>query len=134
MSNDIPKRVRDAVKARSGLICERCLNELATDMAHRLPRNTRIHTPENLGHLGRTCHSWAHAHPRAARREGWILPANSRITAEYVGAIPVRSRDEWLILASHIENGRLISTKVTIREALALELLAEFGVTGTVTV
>jgi 5-methylcytosine-specific restriction protein A len=78
MSNEIPTKSRELVKARSNGRCERC-GGAGTDWHHRRRRAVKdehTHHPCNGVLLCRTCHSWAHAHPRLAREEGWILAMN----------------------------------------------------------
>lgn len=75
MSNEIPTKSRQVVNERSQRRCERC-GGVGTDWHHRRRRNVRDshqHEACNGVLLCRTCHSWAHLHPRDAREEGWIL-------------------------------------------------------------
>lgn len=68
------RTARRIVASRSHGRCEGCWREPATDWAHRKARSQGGPWAASNGmHLGRTCHSWAHANPRKARDLGWIL-------------------------------------------------------------
>lgn len=91
----ITKATRDIVSERSNGVCEVCGQEKATQMHHRRPRGmggsreTRIHQPSMLLHLGNDCHEYIEHHRAEAIDEGWLLKnANDdrpvRIVGRYV--------------------------------------------------
>lgn len=69
----IPQRSRDAVSKRSLDRCERCGGS-GYEVHHRMRRREGGHDPRNLVLLCRTCHSWAHGNPDAAKEAGFIVP------------------------------------------------------------
>ncbi len=65
---------RRIVAARAGQRCETCGAPYPTDYAHRKARSAGgLWAPSNGLRMCRACHTWAHAHPRAARVRGWIV-------------------------------------------------------------
>jgi len=65
----IPQATRDAVKARSGGVCERCHSQMANHLHHRErvgmggaggERAIRLNQPGNLEHLCWRCHGREH--------------------------------------------------------------------------
>lgn len=130
MSNDIPHKVRVAVRVRSKGVCERCMMRAASEMAHRLPRDTRCHTPSNLGHLCHTCHRWCHDNPGKAYQEGWMVQANRRIKPHDMPTIPARRLDGQWVLFSTVQTDRRVSTEqIPVSFGHAFEVLDSFGVT-----
>ena len=71
-----------AVKNRSGGLCERCWLRSAKEVHHRTPRgqggsrnNSRINRCDNLVHLCSPCHrSEVEMDRDQARRDGWLWP------------------------------------------------------------
>lgn len=69
------RQVRSLIQNRQGGMCLRCTGAMS-DVHHRRRRGVKDgHTdcPCNLVGLCRTCHSWVHANPVAARAAGWIV-------------------------------------------------------------
>jgi hypothetical protein len=126
VSTDIPHQTRVKVRNRSSGVCERCDSKIATDMHHRMKRSIGGHSPENVVHLCRVCHDWAHANGVQARATGWIVPSQRRITRGDITNIPIRLRDTWALLTP-------LGDRVTIREAFAAELRDTFGLSPAVT-
>lgn len=128
MSNDIPHKVRVAVRNRSNGICERCLSRPAREKAHRIPRNMRWHIPSGIADLCPGCHHFCTTNPMIAKAQGWNLPANSRITKEDLQVIPARTRNGWVQFTEGIdERGDLVSRTQPLREAFALEIMTSFN-------
>lgn len=71
----MPVAVVEAVKARSGGVCELCRDAPATHMHHRRLRSQGGRdTVENLAHLCNICHNVTiHGNPDWAKRHGWIV-------------------------------------------------------------
>jgi hypothetical protein len=69
---------RDAVKERSGGVCEVCRGS-AEQIHHRQPRamgGTRrpgVHMPANLLHVCAACHRHIESHRSAALLNGWLV-------------------------------------------------------------
>jgi 5-methylcytosine-specific restriction endonuclease McrA len=62
---------RQAVKGRSGGICEYCARRRATDMHHRMSRGVGgWWSPGNILHLCQECHRWATDRPKDAYARG----------------------------------------------------------------
>lgn len=90
MSNQIPTRVRIAVRNRSGGRCEfvhhpfddgaplegdmRC-RQVATEIHHTLPRRHRVHTPGVLVHLCSEHHRWIETNRAEAIHRGLLVAA-----------------------------------------------------------
>lgn len=73
--SEIPLSRRTQVLLRDKGRCVRC-NGRGTDWHHRrsrLVRDDHQHCTCVGVLLCRTCHSWVHANPMPARREGWIV-------------------------------------------------------------
>ncbi len=127
MSN--PSRALCAlVDARDGQRCVRCgvsLTVVAGSRHHRLRRREGGHSASVLVLLcgsGTTgCHGWVHAHPKAARAVGLVIPAAGRIRAGDVPAIPVKTFQGWRLFDD-------LGGSEPVHEGLALELLTTFGV------
>jgi len=112
-SSDPMRHSRPIVEARSGGVCERCGVRRAESVHHRKLRRFDDHRAANLVHLcgsGTTgCHGWAHANPRDAAAEGFIVRStnNPRI-------VPVKhGRYGWVRLA---DSGDVVPTKWTEKE------------------
>ena len=75
MKRDIPTMVRDAVKKRSGGLCEACGRDGANHMHHRkLRKQGGEHTLENLIHVHAVpCHHEIHAHPARSYALGLLV-------------------------------------------------------------
>lgn len=66
--------VYQAVKERSGGLCERCYSARATEIHHRRPRSQAgADSMVNLAHMCRDCHGWAHNNVQAAYEAGWLI-------------------------------------------------------------
>lgn len=114
------------VDDRDGFACIRCGRSLIVvsgSRHHRVRRRDGGHSASNLilvcGSGTTGCHAWMHAYPLAARALGYIIPAT------WVGldteVIPVFSRTRgWMQLKDD-------GAPVQVLEAVALELLATFG-------
>ncbi|TKG67028.1 hypothetical protein [Prauserella endophytica] len=81
-AKQIPKRVKDRVKERSGGICEArvaCQGAQAVQIHHRRPRGmggSRVpgtNEASNLLHLCLECHLWVEKHRLDAADNGWLL-------------------------------------------------------------
>jgi hypothetical protein len=72
--NTIPGASRDAVRFRSGGMCEfpGC-RAFAEVMHHRIPRRARDHSPGALLHLCDSHHRWIHANPSESYRLGYLV-------------------------------------------------------------
>jgi hypothetical protein len=115
------------VDTRDRYACARCgvsIVSVAGSRHHRLKRREGGHSASVLVLLcgsGTTlCHGWVHAHPKAARAAGLIIPAAGRIRPEDVPSIPVKTHEGWML---HDDQGG----RERVHEALALELLTSFG-------
>lgn len=81
----MPRPARQLVMARCHGHCERCGWWVGGDIHHRQPKgmggSTRPdrHNVENLVHLCRRCHSWAHGKPIDASAEGFIVERRSGV-------------------------------------------------------
>ena len=73
--NGIPTDVSDAVRARSGGICEwPSCPDWATEMHHLLMRSQGgPHTEENLRDLCGAHHGMIHANPADSYESGWLI-------------------------------------------------------------
>lgn len=70
------KRARQALRARSGGVCEMCGSRPATDAHHRKNRSQGgLWSPENLLHLCHQHHMHVTTHPAIARENGWSVSA-----------------------------------------------------------
>jgi 5-methylcytosine-specific restriction endonuclease McrA len=74
---DIPKKSRDAVKARSLGLCEIGLSGVCWGTAahmHHISRRSqgRDHSPENLKHCCTPCHQQIHTNVAWAKDEGYL--------------------------------------------------------------
>lgn len=69
----IPTKNRELCRNRFRGQCARC-GLPGTDVHHRQRRREAGHDVWNLVWLCRTCHSWAHANPDAAKSAGIIIP------------------------------------------------------------
>lgn len=68
--------MRLACFRRAGWRCERCGERKPLQAHHRqLLSQGGPDALSNLAALDADCHSWAHAHPRAAQLGGWIVPS-----------------------------------------------------------
>lgn len=67
-------RFRSSVLHRDQFVCLRCgTNEGQLDAHHVTPRGRGgSHHPGNGATTCRRCHDWIHAHPHAAKDEGWL--------------------------------------------------------------
>ena len=95
MPNPIPAQARAILSSRDK-VCLRCLMP-PSQLHHRRGRSVpdvHQHCPCNLLALCATCHEWAHAHPKSARRGGFLVPR----AAEVPGHIPVKGVDGWWAL------------------------------------
>lgn len=75
MSSEEWAAVRVEVGHRQGGLCLRCAGRF-TDVHHRRRRGVKDEHTDclcNLVGLCRTCHSWVHHNPVAARAAGWIV-------------------------------------------------------------
>lgn len=62
------------IKERDQFRCARCGYGGNIDVHHRMPRSGgRDESAANRVGLCRQCHRWAHANPRAAQDEGWVV-------------------------------------------------------------
>lgn len=71
----IPTRVRKVVKERDGGHCLRCGAAGANELHHRRRRGVGV-DPHEICNIVTLCwkdHRWAHAHPEAARAQGFIV-------------------------------------------------------------
>ena len=94
--NPIPQESRDLVERRQHGLCFRCGGRGYEDHHRRRRRERRhdSHCPCNLVRLCRTCHSWAHMNPTAARGVGLILESSMLEPYE----MPVRAPDgPWML-------------------------------------
>jgi hypothetical protein len=65
---------RQTVPARSGGVCERCLQCRATEMHHRKSRGVGGKwSPANVLHACHDCHMWITNHPEEAYLNGWSV-------------------------------------------------------------
>lgn len=130
MSNP-PKKVTDLVDARDGQSCQRCgasLEVVSGSRHHRIRRRDGGHATSILILLcgsGTTgCHGWVHAHPRAARAFGLIIPAVRKpaLDPTTIPCIGVKDdgRSGWFLLD---DNGG----RAEIPAAFATELLEAAG-------
>lgn len=125
----VPPVLAQGVDFREGYRCLRCGRSLSDPPVggfsrhHRQRRAVGLHTYSNLILLcgsGTTgCHGWAHANPNKARRDGLIIDANRRPPIE-TAEVPVLTWQGWRVLDNNGQSTPII-------EALALELLAAFG-------
>lgn len=125
------KKINDLVDARDGYRCVRCgvsLVSVPGSRHHRVRRRDTADKPSVLVLLcgsGTTgCHGWAHAHPKAARRLGLIVPAVRRppLDTTTIPCVGIRhdGKSGWFLLDD--EGGRS-----EIPAALATELLEAAG-------
>lgn len=82
--NPIPTAVRLAIDKRDRRQCLRC-GGAGREIHHRQRRREGGHGLENTLLLCSACHRWAHAHPSAAREQGFIVSA----FAEEIEQVPV---------------------------------------------
>lgn len=69
----IGRETREALRRRSGGLCELCGKKQATDAHHRQNRRGQNHTLTNLLHLCRTCHQRVGQHVRYALDQGFAV-------------------------------------------------------------
>jgi hypothetical protein len=93
MSNEIPTKVREDVRARDDGKCIVC-GALGTEMMHRIPRRDGGHSRANLALGCRTCHAKAHREPLWGFEVGITV---SRYV-DAVSSIAIRSWRGWLLL------------------------------------
>jgi 5-methylcytosine-specific restriction endonuclease McrA len=93
-AKDIPKAMREKVKARAGRHCERCaIAILSGEIHHRKNRSQGgEHTLQNLVFICKPCHDWIGAHPHLAGVEGyhvkpWCDPATVSIILHRAGKV-----------------------------------------------
>lgn len=86
MSNEIPTKAREVVRARQLDQCARCGNTYA-ELHHRMRRREGGHGYENLVGLCSTDHRWVHKYPKAAQEQGYIIPTH----APDISAVPLKS-------------------------------------------
>jgi 5-methylcytosine-specific restriction endonuclease McrA len=91
MSNEIPTKAREVVRARQEGACLRCGNTY-TALHHRMRRREGGHSYENLVGVCGTCHNWAHKHPQAAQQAGYIIP----ISVDDISAVPIKAYYGWV--------------------------------------
>lgn len=78
-AQQIPGRVREIVKERSGGFCEVCAQAWAVQIHHRRPRalggsrDPATNQPSNLLHLCLQCHQHIESHRGQALRQGWLV-------------------------------------------------------------
>ena len=89
----IPERNRKLAIDRFRGQCARC-GLPGTDVHHRQRRREAGHAVWNLVWLCRTCHSWAHANPTAAKSVGLIIAPWSD-TTEF-DLIPIYTYSGWV--------------------------------------
>lgn len=74
---EIPTQSRMLVMGRARAKCERCgMHAPNGHWHHRRSRSVHddlTHTATNGVHLCVSCHTWVHAHPFEARRDGFIV-------------------------------------------------------------
>lgn len=120
--SDIPAKARRDLAKRDEC-CARCGAE-ATDIHHRTRRRDGGHALSNMVRLCRLCHQWVHAHPKAARRFGFIIPALRRppLDSTTIPCLGIRTEggSAWFLLD---DNGG----RAEIPAALATELLEAAG-------
>lgn len=102
--SDPMAEARPVVHARSGGMCERCGAARATDVHHRQLRRHGDHKPANLVDLCRTCHNWAHGHPKDAQALGfivpsWVDPRRVVILHALYGLVRLDDQGEWELAA-----------------------------------
>lgn len=122
VSSPIPAKVRAALLARSGGVCEIAApgcSGRATDFAHRKKVGAggrkgqaarAHHVLSNALAACRGCHSSCHSAPAAAYWRGWILREHE-IPAE----VPALYRGVWVLLT---DDGGVTKTNKTPEEAL----------------
>lgn len=74
--HDIPQRVRDEVRERSGDVCEICSQQRAAHMHHKERRRKDNHVATNLLHLCLHCHHYVHTTWLASGlsyAKGWLV-------------------------------------------------------------
>jgi hypothetical protein len=68
----------EQIRERDGWRCARCAYTGNLHIHHRFARSGgKNETAANRVALCAQCHRWAHGHPEQARREGWIVRAES---------------------------------------------------------
>lgn len=96
MSNEIPTRSRELVRARDEDRCQRCGSGRNLAWHHRRRRSVKghfQHCPCIGVQLCPTCHRWAHANPEAAQKVGLIVPAHE----ECPWTVPVKMFAGWVL-------------------------------------
>ena len=91
----IPTKAREVVRERQNSQCARCGNRYE-EVHHRMRRREGLHGYENLVGLCGTDHRWAHANPREAAAEGYIIP----ISVDDISAVPIFTFMGWLVFDS----------------------------------
>lgn len=71
----VTRETREAVRRRSGGVCECCEAAPATHIHHRQLRRGGNHLPPNLLDLCSSCHTRLHGHVRYALDQGFIVSA-----------------------------------------------------------
>lgn len=92
--SEVDTHVRVAVWQRSNGRCEMCGIGLAEQFHHRMRRREGGHSIPNGLYLCGVCHARAHAHPRWAVENGWIIPTSGGPVHE----VPVLRKAEWVLL------------------------------------
>lgn len=97
MSNDIPTRSRELVRARDGDQCQRCGSANAPAWHHRRRRGIKGGHHQHCACIGiqmcPTCHSWAHANPAQAQLTGFIISAYE----DEPWTVPVKTFGGWCV-------------------------------------
>jgi hypothetical protein len=90
---------RQAVRGRSGGICEYCSRQRATDMHHRISVGIGgWWSPAQILHVCRGCHMWITDHPGFAVRRGLSLPHEAS-----PAHVPVKKLDgTYLVLTNDL--------------------------------
>jgi hypothetical protein len=91
VGNEIPTKAREVVRHRQNSQCCRCGARYA-ELHHRQRRREGGHGYENLVGLCSTCHKWAHANPKRAVEDGYIIP----IHIDDIAAVPIKTFMGWL--------------------------------------
>jgi hypothetical protein len=90
--SEIPAKNRKIVRDRQNDQCARC-GMTGAEMHHRQRRREAGHAVGILVWLCSTDHRWAHAHPKDAKADGYIISPHEKDAT----AVPIRTFGGWAL-------------------------------------
>lgn len=131
----IPRQTERDVYARFERFCFRHQGPYKAwgrEIHHRMRRQAGGHILSNLVLLCSACHLEVHDQPEQSRLDGWIIPANSRITPADIATIPVWKPSAGYFLLPDFSNQPNKPQPVGVE--FARHRLAMYGLTNGATV